>query len=626
MKKLLVFLLALGTWGWNLLKATAVLSVNLILILTLVLALALLWRPAPEVPPGAALVLAPRGMIVEKKSSIDPLTRLMDEMTGSRLPEETALQSILDAIHHAAADQRITTLVLEPDSLEGAGFNQLRDIGLAIDRFRKTGKVVIAFANAYDQGQYYLAAHADEIYLDPMGEVSLEGFGVFRLYFRQLLDKLSITVHVFRVGTFKSALEPFLRQDMSPAAKAANRDWLDKLWGVYRADISRLRGISGHLLDSMINRLDRYLERNGGDTAQMALRAGLVDGLKTRADMDRYLISIVGASDNDDRFSRISMDDYLRTFPSTYAPDRYRDQDVVGIIAAEGDIVPGEGGIGLIGADQLRELIRQARDDDHVRALVLRINSGGGSAFASEQIRRELALVREAGKPVVVSMGAVAASGAYWLAADADAILASPVTLTGSIGIFGALPTFDQSLARIGVRADGVGTTALAGAGSPTRPLSPVLSRALQLSVENGYHRFIDIVARGRDMRKQAVEGVAQGRVWDGRTARSLGLVDELGSLSDAVARAARLAGLDHVRARYLKTPSGLFSLAGFPLDVHAPLTGRRLPDSLARTLALIPRELTAPLSLLLNHADPGHVYAYTPLPLVLPHGPGPIR
>ncbi|MCI5143359.1 MAG: signal peptide peptidase SppA, partial [Candidatus Electrothrix sp. ATG1] len=421
--------------------------------------------------------------------------------------------------------------------MEQAGLNQLQDIGRAIDAFKKSGKPVIAYADSLSQGQYYLAAQGDKVYLNPMGEVDLHGFGVFRLYMRELLDKLKISFHIFKVGTFKSALEPFLRNDMSPEAKEANQQWLSQLWQQFCDDIAKQRGISLQNIHAAIEQLPKKLQETGGDTAKMAIKLGLIDGIKTRAEFREHLISLVGRNKKQTGFKQVAFSNYLETLTPAYQAPISKEKHVA-LIIAQGDIVYGNAEIGQIGSSGLTTLLRKARQKKNVKAVVLRIDSGGGSAVASEIIRQEILQLQKAGKPVVVSMGSMAASGAYWLAADADKIYASPNTITGSIGIFGAFPTIEKSLAEIGVFNDGIGTTKMAGQRSLTRSMSDEFRAAVQLNIEHGYRQFIQIVANGRGMEQAEVEQIAQGRVWDGTTAVQLGLVDELGNLEDAVTTA----------------------------------------------------------------------------------------
>ena len=606
-KKIFTFIALFFIWSWKIFKAGTLIAVNLFFLLFFIIVIALLvGHPAKKIPDRTALILKPEGNIVEQRSSLDPIARAVNRFAGVARHEETPLQDILDVINKAAGDDRIRMLVLSPSHIGRVGLNQLRDIGHAIDNFKKSGKVVIAADDSYTQTQYYFASHADEIYLNPMGSIGLHGFGVFRLYFKEMLDRLHIRFHVFRVGTFKSALEPVLRNNMSDAAREANRQWLDHLWHTFCADIGKQRGITPLLINDFINSMDVRLEKAGGDGALMALNAGLIDGIKTRGQIEEYLQSVTGGRGGE--FNHISMYDYLAHITPSYTT-RPEKSSSVGIIVAQGNIVPGEGVVGQIGADNLIRQIKTARKDNSIKAVVLRIDSGGGSAFASELIRRELLRLRRAGKPLVVSMGSMAASGAYWLSADADSILASPVTLTGSIGIFGALPTFDQSLATIGVHNDGIGTTNMAGAVSPVRPLPANIATTLQLSVEHGYRQFIDIVAKGRKLPKKRVEEIAEGRVWDGQTAIDLGLVDAEGSLGEAVARAAELAGMKTANGIYINRPTSfLKNLQRVGRMAFAGMAGNNL---LPATWMEAAGQFKAALSFLQQQPDPANLYAF---------------
>ena len=614
MKKIFGLISLLFRFIWKLLTVGAAVVSGLFLLAGITMFLVLFfYSPETEIPNGSALVLAPRGNIVEQKSPLDPVSKLINNMAGVPLHEELQLQDIIDGIRSAATDGRIKLLVLAPDHLTQASLNQLQDIGKAVDEFKDSGKVIIALGDNFSQGQYYLASWSDEIYLNPMGAVNLQGFGVFRLYMRDLLDKLAVNFHVFKVGTFKSALEPFIRNSMSPAAKEANQQWLTSLWDQYCSDIANHRGIPPRAINNAVNKLADNMRIANGDSAQMALNNGLIDGLKTRHEMRQYLKSLVGSNKEDTSFKQIGFSDYLTTITPTYSKPVNGEEDRVGIIVAQGNIVYGEAAVGQIGSDALSKQIRKARKNKHIKALVLRVDSGGGSAFASEMIRQELLLTQEAGKPVVISMGSMAASGAYWISADADKIFASPTTLTGSIGIFGALPTFEKSLARAGVFNDGTGTTNLAGAGNPTRPLPENFSAAIQTGVERGYQRFINIVAKGRDMKPDQVEQIAEGRVWDGATAFKLGLVDQMGTLEDAVSAAAKLAGLPTDKAVYLQraeTPAEMIlkSLGA----AESALSANRSPViDLANTFI----RQAAPHFDFLTADDPQHMYSHCLLP-----------
>jgi protease-4 len=615
-KKFFTIIGLIFRWSWKILATGAAIITTLFFLSTAAMILfVLLQDKNTTIPDGAALVLAPQGTIQEKKSGKDPLTKMIDAMAEVPKQKGLLLQDILDGIRAAANDKRIKILVIAPHLLEQASLNQIQDIGKAIDEFKDSGKKVIAYGDTFSQGQYYLASWADEIYLNPMGSVNLHGLGIFRLYMAELLDKLAINFHVFKVGDFKSALEPFIRNEMSPAAREANRQWLTSLWDRFCSNVAQHRSIQPKAINHAVNMLMYNMETADGDPARMALNSSLIDGLKTRIALRKYLKGIVGSNEDNTSFKQIDFADYLTTVTGKYSQP-LTDQDKVAIIIAQGNIVYGKSSAGQIGSASLTKKIRKARLNKHIKALVLRIDSGGGSAFASEMIRQELLLLQEAGKPVVISMGSMAASGGYWIAADADRILASATTLTGSIGIFGALPTFEKSLARAGIFSDGVGTTNMAGAGNPTRALPEDFSNAMQAQVERGYRRFIDIVATGRNMSLADVEQIAEGRVWDGATALELGLVDQLGGLEDAVSVATKLAGLPADQAIYLRKPETTSEILLQSLgSAQAALTGNQ---SSLTILAEKYLEQLVPANGFLSAGDPQHIYSHCLLPGLL--------
>lgn len=538
-----------GLWRrfWRLVDGARRAVFNLLfLALLAVLLIGLLRDARPVVVPGSALVIAPVGVLSDQLSSIDPL--LLWLATESQ-PLETRLLDLIDAIDRAADDERIPMLVLQLDGLQGGGLSKLQELAAAVQRFRATGKPVIATGDSYTQDQYFLAAHADEVLLDPMGAVQLEGYGVYQNYFREALEKLSIDINVFRIGEYKSAMEPFTRNDMSEAARRANLAWLEDLWQQYLQAVAEYRRIAPDALAQYADGYAEHLAAAGGDAAQTALRAGLVDRLMSRSASNAYLQAQLGSTVDDD-FPAVDVTTYLA------ATDAIVDgTPIVGLITASGMIADGEQPLGTVGGDTLAGLLRSARLDETVRAVVLRIDSGGGSAHASEVIRQEILDLKRAGKPVVVSMGSVAASGGYWIAANADQIWATPASLTGSIGIFGALPTVERGLQQLGIHTDGVGTTQLAGGFRPDRPLSDSHREIIQQELERGYQRFIDLVAAGRDMSVERVESIAQGRVWSGLAAQDIGLVDELGGLRDAQRVAAELAGLEDSQLISIEPP-----------------------------------------------------------------------
>jgi protease-4 len=521
----------------------------LLLVILLLLSLFVFGR-GRDVPDGAALIIDPSGYIVEQKAP----SMLSGRLFGDEAQTETLLKDLIDAIDYAGDDGRIELLVLDLHKLAGAGPSKLQDIGAALMRFKNSGKQIIAHGDFFTQSQYYLAAHADHLYLSPMGGVGLYGYGVYRTYYRSALEKLRINFHVFRVGTFKSALEPFWRDDMSPDARESNLAWLNELWAYYKTDIAARRNIEPDIVDDYINNFPTHLAKFNGDTARLALDRNLVDAIKTRDEVRRELIDLVGEENDSGTFKQIDLKDYLQIIrPHLNMKNPLSPQ--VGVIVAKGMILDGDQPAGTIGGDSLADLIRQAREDDRINSLVLRIDTGGGSTFASELIRREIQLTRNSGKPVIISMGSVAASGGYWIATAADEIWASPTTITGSIGIFGAFATFEKSLDSLGIHNDGVGTTKLADAFDPSRPLNPLIKDAWQQMIEHGYDLFIKRVAEGRNMMPEDVEKIAQGRVWSGAAALKLGLVDQLGSLQEAVAAAAGRANLNNYEVSYIKKP-----------------------------------------------------------------------
>lgn len=515
------------------------------LVLLLVVLSVLLADRTPQVPDGGALVLAPSGVLVDQASYIDPLLRWLQ---ADQRPPETLLRDLIEAVDRATADPRIAMLVIQPDGLMHGGLSKLQELAPAIARFRDTGRPVVALGDSFTQDQYWLAAQADEVLMHPMGGVLLQGYGVYRNYFREALDKLDVDIHVFRVGEYKSAVEPLLRNDMSAADREANLEWLNALWQQYSAEVIQRRGLTAEQFGDYVNAPDRHLEASAGDAAQAALTAGLVDAVMSREVMNTRIAAQVGRDDNGG-FRGIDFRDYLRAT----VPTQPAGLPAVGLVVASGLILDGYHPPGVTGGDTLAELIREARRDPDIGALVLRVDSEGGSAFASEVIREELQAFKASGRPLVVSMGSLAASGGYWIAVDADEIWATPATLTGSIGIFGAVPGLDRALSRLGIHTDGVGTGALAGQFRLDVPLSDQAGRVLQLSVEDGYRRFLERVARGRGLPLEQVEGVAQGRVWSGTDAQGIGLVDRIGGLGEALHSAAELAGLSAYRVQVIE-------------------------------------------------------------------------
>lgn len=536
---------------WNSITVVRRFVVNLLFLLLVIFLVSIIFFDSEEdVPDGAALILTPQGNIVEQETE----TMLSSDIFGDAAKKETLLKDIIDVIDFAKDDERIQVMVLDLRKMARAGISKLQDIGGALERFKSGGKQIIVFGDSFNQQQYLLASHADRLYLSPMGTILLQGFGLYRKYYKTALEKLKIQFHAFRVGTYKSALEPFLRDDMSDDAKEANLAWLDVLWGDYKRVVSQQRGLDSQQLDDYINNFPAYLARADGDAAVTALNHGLVDELITRDQLRQELIEMVGPDKDGLTFKQIAFDEYLDIIKPTLMPNSLT-KDKVGIILASGIILDGEQPTGRIGGDTIADLIIRARKDNQVKALVLRVDSGGGSATASEVISREIELTRDSGKPVFVSMGSVAASGGYWIAAQADQIWATPTTITGSIGIFGAFPTFEKSLKSLGITSDGVGTTKLSGAFDPSRPLNELIAQSMNQMIERGYQRFIQRVAQGRNMEPEAVEKIAQGRVWAGTTAKELGLVDQLGNLQDTIRAAAEQADLTDYEITVIAQP-----------------------------------------------------------------------
>lgn len=507
---------------------------------------------------GSALVLNLSGSVVEQKRQVDPIEAAMKSSKSKDASGELLLADVLNVIDNAALDTRISSIVLDIGHLRWTGISKLQSIGDALTRFKESGKPIVAKANWYGQNQYFLASFADTIYLNPQGSVELEGLSRYRQYYKSALEKLKVKAHIFRVGTFKSAVEPYIRDDMSPAAKQANTELLNDIWANYETQVAENRNISA---DKLVLSADQYLielEKANGKSAEMALNMNWVDELASAESFRLKMIDTVGKAAEGNSFKQIDFYDYqslIATHPSLLI------EDTVGIIVAKGTILNGNQPAGQIGGESTSKLLRKARFDDKVKAVVLRVDSPGGSAFASEQIRQEVLALKTAGKPVVVSMGSYAASGGYWISASADYIYATPTTLTGSIGIFGMVTTFEDSLSSIGIHTDGVATSDWAGI-SVTKGLTPEIKSVIQRHIERGYHDFISLVATERDMSLDDVDNIAQGRVWSGKKAVELGLVDELGDLDNAVAKAAKLASLEDFDSQIIEqelSPQELF-------------------------------------------------------------------
>ncbi|AWD10943.1 signal peptide peptidase SppA [Salmonella enterica] len=542
MRTLWRFIAGFFKWTWRVLNFVREMVLNLFFIFLVLVGVGI-WMQIgngsnSEQTARGALLLDISGVIVDKPSTNHRLGALGRQLFGAssdRL-QENSLFDIVNAIRQAKDDRNITGIVLDLKNFTGADQPSMRYIGKALREFRDSGKPVFAVGENYSQGQYYLASFANKIWLSPQGQVDLHGFATNGLYYKTLLDKLKVSTHVFRVGTYKSAVEPFIRDDMSPAAREADSRWIGELWQNYLHTVSANRQISPQQLFPGAQAIIDGLTSVGGDTAKYALDHKLVDALASSADVEKALTKQFGWSKTENNYRAISYYDYSLKTPADTG-------GTIAVIFANGTIMDGEETPGNVGGDTTASQIRDARLDPKVKAIVLRVNSPGGSVNASEVIRAELAAARAAGKPVVVSMGGMAASGGYWISTPANYIVASPSTLTGSIGIFGVINTVENSLSSIGVHSDGVSTSPLADI-SMTKALSPEVQQMMQLSIEYGYKRFITLVADARKRTPEQIDKIAQGHVWTGEDAKANGLVDSLGDFDDAVAKAAELAKL----------------------------------------------------------------------------------
>lgn len=596
---------------WRALDALRkVLHLILLLFLFLVV-IAVLSSSIPIVPHRAALVLDLKGSIVEQLTG-DPLDRALGRVTG-QLEAETRLRDVLDVLDAAATDDRIKMVVLDLRDMGGAGMSKLQDIGAALVEFRASGKKVVATGVNFEQSQYYLAAHADEVYLDPMGLVFVDGFDYYRLFMREAIDKLAIDVNVFKVGTYKSFMEGYTRNDMSPEEREESQGWLTVLWQAYQADVSKARGLQPGALQAYVNEAAALIKGANGDAAKVALAQGLVTALKSPQEVAEQVKAVVGEDKSTHDFNAVHFEQYL---VAVRAGESLRSggNGKVGVIVAAGEILDGEQPQGTIGGDSVAAVIRDARFDDDIKAVVMRVDSPGGSIYASEQIYRELRELRAAGKPVIVSMSSTAASGGYYIASAADEIWAAPTTLTGSIGVFAAIPTFQGTLDKLGLHSDGVGTTRLSGQFRLDRELGPDAKAILQAGVENAYRQFLERVAKSRDKSADQIDKVAQGRVWAGADAKQRGLVDKLGTLEEAIKAAAERAKLGtKYEVRYLDPELTWQQSLAMEFRSRAATLAAKLgfaaprPDLLQRVLDPLERELAR----WARFNDPKNLYSY---------------
>lgn len=564
----------------------------------------------PRIPAKAALLLAPEGTLVEQLTGA-PLERALQQARGEGRAE-TLLWDLTDTLHAAAGDSRIQAVALDLDKFAGGTQPTLAEFAAALREFRASGKKVIAFGTELDQPRYYLAAQADEIYLDPMGFVLLQGYDRYRNYLKDALDKLGVDINVFRVGAFKSAVETYTRTDMSPEDRDESRMYLNAMWNAYQQSVTQVRKLPADALEKYVDTLAKTVPAAQGDAARVALDAHLVTAIKNQLDVEKRLVELVGRDETNGSFKAVQSDDYLR-YARAQKKLQAGSKPRIGVIVAEGEILDGEQPPGTIGGDSTARLIRQARMDKDIKAVVLRVDSPGGSVLASEEIYRELRALREAGKPLVVSMSGYAASGGYYISAPADEIWANPATITGSIGIFAVIPTIDKTLGKVGITTDGVGTTPLSGQLRLDRPLGAEARTLLQATVSRGYQEFLQRVANGRKKSTEEVNTIAQGHVWAGSDARRLGLVDQLGSFNDALKAAARRAKVTEFAPEFIE-PELTWAQA-LALQLRSQLAGLLLHMTPGQTaLAQLAQRLdpvTREAERLARFSVPNRLYAY---------------
>jgi protease-4 len=529
------------TWLRNALMNT------LFIIFLLILVIAIGSSAPQPLPDTFALRVAPTGLLVDQRSYIDPMSLLMSDANPDE--GESLVSELVKAIDKSANDKRVTLLILEPGRMLGGGISKLNEIGQALEKFKQAGKKVIAVSDNYSQDQYYLASFADEIYLHDMGVVEITGYGRYMNYYKTALDKLGVTVHAFRSGKYKDYLEPYLRDDMSAESREHNGQWIGELWTSYTDKVEQARKLPSGSINDYVNNLDAHMALTDGDSAKLALEKKLVDKISSRQAMEQSLIDLAGKSKDGEWYNHVSTKGYLAEMHKFSSPG----QDKVAVVVASGSIVDGHQPDGTIGSESMLELLRKVKEDKAVKAIVLRIDSGGGSAFASEIIRAEIIALRAKNIPIYISMGTVAASGGYWIATAGDKIWAQPTTITGSIGVFGAFPTLEKSLQKIGINTDGIGTTELAGAMRLDRALPEKAGKVVQQGVNNIYHRFITLVADARHQDVAAIDEIAQGHVWTGSKAKEIGLVDELGTLNDVIAAVATEAALSDYHVEFVE-------------------------------------------------------------------------
>ncbi|MDO8037612.1 signal peptide peptidase SppA [Janthinobacterium sp. SUN137] len=577
---------------WRALDATRRAVINLIfLLIVIAILIAIFGGGAKPLAEKTTLVLDLQGPLVEETPG-GVREAVLANVSGE-VKKNVQLRDVLAVLDTAAKDKNIGSMVILLDELQGGGLASLREVAAGVERFRATGKKVTAWGSSYNQRQYLVAVKADEVFLHPMGGVMLEGFGRYRNYYRDALDKVGVTVNLLKVGTYKSAAEPFIANGPSEAAAEADRYLNNGLWTTYTTDVEKARKLPAGAIMQSIDALPALMTAAGGDLGKLSLDAKLVDGLKTRDELRQFMMARGAKNTEGTNFRQVNYTDYLARLRPVHIGD------AVGVVIASGEIGDGIAPPGAIGGLSTSRLIRQAREDKSIKAVVLRVDSPGGSAFGSELIRRELELTRAAGKPVVVSMGNVAASGGYWISTSSDEVIADAATITGSIGVFAILPTADKVVEKLGIHTAGSPTTWLADASNPLRPLDPRFAQVIQGSINHVYGDFLNLAAKARKTTPEKINEVAQGRVWTGLQAKERNLVDRIGSYGDALASAAKRANLGaDYRVTYLEQETsnvdrliGMFgskAMASLGLGEHVKLglAGTGLPADAALGMA----------------------------------------
>ncbi|MDA0381021.1 signal peptide peptidase SppA [Vibrio owensii] len=609
MKKLFKFIGLIFKGIWKAITFVRLALMNLIFLVMIAVfyfAFTYTGEGQPTVEKESALVMNLSGPIVEQRRYVNPMDSVAGSILGNEIPKENVLFDIVDTIRYAKDDPKVSGLVLALRDMPETNLTKLRYIAKALNEFKTSGKPVYAVGDFYNQSQYYLASYADKVFLAPDGGVLIKGYSSYSMYYKTLLEKLDVSTHVFRVGTYKSAIEPFIRDDMSDAAKESATRWITQLWSAFVDDVATNRKIDAKVLNPTMDELLAEMKSVDGDLAQLAVKMGLVDELATRQDVRKLFAKEFG-SDGKDSYNAIGYYDYLATMRPNLAPS----ENDIAVVVASGTIMDGQQPRGTVGGDTVASLLRQARNDDKVKAVVLRVDSPGGSAFASEVIRNEVEALKEAGKPVVVSMSSLAASGGYWISMSADKIVAQPTTLTGSIGIFSVITTFEKGFNKLGISTDGVGTSPFSGDGITTG-LSTGASEAFQLGIEHGYKRFISLVGSNRDMSLDEVDKVAQGRVWTGQDALSFGLVDQMGDFDDAVKLAAKLAEVENYEIYWVEEPLSPTEqfIQEFMNQVKVSL-GIDATSFLPKSLQPVAQQFEQDASMMQSFNDPKGQYAF---------------